>query len=315
MPVTTQHAPAQLLSLVLRFLQDIGAQKSAAALKKELDWKPTNGQGQSLLDIYQTHLSASKAEAETDSDDESSDDGIGGKVESKANGAAVAESSSEGDSSSSEESSSESESSSSEESSSESESSSSEESSSESESSSSEESSSESESSEDSDSDSDSSSSSDESSSESESEDAADKVKNGGSKLDSSSDAKQKAVKTSGPATKTNGANGKNGATAGGKRKRGVDEEEESPGPKKKKETEIQRFQRIKREEVDESLIVDNGYMAKGGAESGYGFKAHQDLIVTRGKGFRTEKNKKKKGSYRGGQIDTLSHSIKFEMD
>ena len=34
-----------------------------------------------------------------------------------------------------------------------------------------------------------------------------------------------------------------------------------------------------------------------------YGKRAHQDLIVTRGAGFRKEKNKKKKGSYRGGEI------------
>lgn len=53
--------------------------------------------------------------------------------------------------------------------------------------------------------------------------------------------------------------------------------------------------------------------MAKGGAVGSYGHKAHQDLIVTRGKGFRKEKDKKKRGSYRGGQIDFQSHSIKFE--
>jgi hypothetical protein len=34
-----------------------------------------------------------------------------------------------------------------------------------------------------------------------------------------------------------------------------------------------------------------------------YGAKAHKDLIVTRGAGFRKEKNKKKRGSYRGGEI------------
>src|SRR5688572_12364041 len=34
-----------------------------------------------------------------------------------------------------------------------------------------------------------------------------------------------------------------------------------------------------------------------------YGKKAHDDLIITRGAGFRKEKNKKKKGSYRGGEI------------
>ena len=36
---------------------------------------------------------------------------------------------------------------------------------------------------------------------------------------------------------------------------------------------------------------------------SDYGARASQDLIVTRGAGFRKEKNKKKRGSYRGGDI------------
>lgn len=34
-----------------------------------------------------------------------------------------------------------------------------------------------------------------------------------------------------------------------------------------------------------------------------YGARASRDLIVTRGAGFRKEKNKKKRGSYRGGEI------------
>ncbi|KAI9806618.1 MAG: hypothetical protein M1825_006075 [Sarcosagium campestre] len=45
-----------------------------------------------------------------------------------------------------------------------------------------------------------------------------------------------------------------------------------------------------------------------------YADRAHQDLIVTRGKGFTKEKNKKKRGSYRGGPIDTNSRKgIKFD--
>jgi hypothetical protein len=45
-----------------------------------------------------------------------------------------------------------------------------------------------------------------------------------------------------------------------------------------------------------------------------YADRAHQDLIVTRGKGFTKEKNKKKKGSYRGGPIDTAGgKGVKFE--
>ncbi|KAJ3738785.1 SRP40, C-terminal domain-containing protein, partial [Lentinula detonsa] len=46
--------------------------------------------------------------------------------------------------------------------------------------------------------------------------------------------------------------------------------------------------------------------------ENDYGAKAHADLIVTRGAGFRKEKNKKKRGSYKGGNITMESHSYKF---
>ena len=42
---------------------------------------------------------------------------------------------------------------------------------------------------------------------------------------------------------------------------------------------------------------------AKAGPSNDYGQKAHEDLIITRGAGFRKEKNKKKRGSYRGGEI------------
>lgn len=44
-----------------------------------------------------------------------------------------------------------------------------------------------------------------------------------------------------------------------------------------------------------------------------YGKRAHQDLIVTRGVGFRKEKNKKKRGSYRGGEITV--HFVCLEFD
>jgi len=61
--------------------------------------------------------------------------------------------------------------------------------------------------------------------------------------------------------------------------------------------------------------MKDMSYGAKGGASTGWGAKASADLIVTRGKGFTKEKNKKKRGSYRGGEIDQSSHSIKFQYD
>ncbi|KAI9851381.1 MAG: hypothetical protein M1838_003844 [Thelocarpon superellum] len=59
---------------------------------------------------------------------------------------------------------------------------------------------------------------------------------------------------------------------------------------------------------VDERL-ASNAYVPYDYAE-----RAHQDLIVTRGKGFTKEKNKKKRGSYRGGAIDVDGRKgIKFE--
>ncbi|KZS90040.1 hypothetical protein SISNIDRAFT_458377 [Sistotremastrum niveocremeum HHB9708] len=76
-------------------------------------------------------------------------------------------------------------------------------------------------------------------------------------------------------------------------------------------------FQRIKAEEVvfHDARLQDNSFSTKGGTENDYGARANQDLIVTRGAGFRKEKNKKKRGSYRGGEITMQSHSIKFNND
>lgn len=45
---------------------------------------------------------------------------------------------------------------------------------------------------------------------------------------------------------------------------------------------------------------IDNKYVSYD-----YADRAYKDLSVTRGKGFTKEKNKKKRGSYRGGAIDT----------
>ena len=43
--------------------------------------------------------------------------------------------------------------------------------------------------------------------------------------------------------------------------------------------------------------------MSQGTRADDYGAQANRDLLVTRGDGFRKEKNKKKRGSYRGGEI------------
>ncbi|KAF8205662.1 SRP40, C-terminal domain-containing protein, partial [Mycena galopus ATCC 62051] len=61
--------------------------------------------------------------------------------------------------------------------------------------------------------------------------------------------------------------------------------------------------------------LMDNRYEQKAAPSNDYGQRAHNDLIVTRGAGFRKEKNKKKRGSYRGGEITLESHSFKFEDD
>ncbi|KAJ4475717.1 SRP40, C-terminal domain-containing protein [Lentinula aciculospora] len=73
-----------------------------------------------------------------------------------------------------------------------------------------------------------------------------------------------------------------------------------------------ERFQRINPDKVPAHLIRDNRYENKAAPENDYGAKAHADLIVTRGAGFRKEKNKKKRGSYKGGNITMESHSYKF---
>ncbi|CAH7668770.1 SRP40, C-terminal domain-containing protein, partial [Phakopsora pachyrhizi] len=73
-------------------------------------------------------------------------------------------------------------------------------------------------------------------------------------------------------------------------------------------------FRRVKAEEIEvDPRLKDNSFLAKGGAQGSYGHKANMELMPTRGKAFTKEKNKKKRGSYRGGIIDTGVHSIKFD--
>lgn len=47
--------------------------------------------------------------------------------------------------------------------------------------------------------------------------------------------------------------------------------------------------------------------------EDGYGYKASAVLMQVRGKDFRHEKTKKKRGSYRGGTISMESNSFKYD--
>lgn len=52
---------------------------------------------------------------------------------------------------------------------------------------------------------------------------------------------------------------------------------------------------------------------AKAFGVDGYGAKASEKLMTVRGKDFRHEKTKKKRGSYRGGSITMDSNSFKYD--
>ncbi|XP_042016621.1 nucleolar and coiled-body phosphoprotein 1-like isoform X1 [Salvia splendens] len=84
--------------------------------------------------------------------------------------------------------------------------------------------------------------------------------------------------------------------------------------PKSSEPTTAKAFQRVKIDEVEfvDDRLQDNSYWAKDGAETGYGAKAQEVLGQVKGRGFRHEKTKRKRGSYRGGQMDLQSHSVKF---
>ncbi|KAK0709630.1 SRP40, C-terminal domain-containing protein [Lasiosphaeria miniovina] len=71
----------------------------------------------------------------------------------------------------------------------------------------------------------------------------------------------------------------------------------------------ITPFSRVRKDIQVDPRLASNAY-----AGHEWGQKAHEDLIVTKGKGFTKEKNKKKKGSYRGGPINTNAlGGIKFD--
>lgn len=77
----------------------------------------------------------------------------------------------------------------------------------------------------------------------------------------------------------------------------------------KKKQSE--RFNRIGG--VSSQNSKRNPAMEQTKSASNYGEKAAKDFDGIRGKAFKHAKNKKKRGSYKGGKIDMKSNSIKFE--
>ena len=82
-------------------------------------------------------------------------------------------------------------------------------------------------------------------------------------------------------------------------------EPELKPGQRK-------HFSRIDRSKVnfENSVLQDNTYK---GAAGTWGEKASEKLLQVRGKDFTKNKNKMKRGSYKGGSITLASGSYKFE--
>ena len=91
------------------------------------------------------------------------------------------------------------------------------------------------------------------------------------------------------------------------KRKRSASPTESKPEKQYKKQN--TPFQRVPKDTQVDPKMASNAYRSYDYAE-----RAHQDLSVTKGKGFTKEKNKKKRGSYKGGAIDVSGgKGIKFE--
>jgi len=96
-------------------------------------------------------------------------------------------------------------------------------------------------------------------------------------------------------------------------KKRKAEEEAEENLQKKQK---TERFQRIDPTKIaiTNEKLANNSYFAKGGES--WGAKAATDLEKTRGDRFRHEKTKKKRGTYRGGAINTTGvFSIPLDDD
>jgi len=78
---------------------------------------------------------------------------------------------------------------------------------------------------------------------------------------------------------------------------------------KKMKKAQNEPFSRIAKDIQVDPRFASNQYY-----NMDYSQRAHEDLIVTRGKGFTKEKNKKKRGSFKAGRIDThVDNSIYFD--
>jgi len=108
------------------------------------------------------------------------------------------------------------------------------------------------------------------------------------------------------------------GADAWKKRKRATEDPQEIVDVTTTAADGTRSTKRMKRENVpfsriDRDMVVNEKFASNRYVPYDYAEQAHRDLIVTKGKGFTKEKNKKKRGSYRGGLIDTTPRGIKFD--
>lgn len=88
------------------------------------------------------------------------------------------------------------------------------------------------------------------------------------------------------------------------------------PKRKKAEKRASSPFRRIREEEIKvDARVADNSFDAKRGAAGDWGERANEVLKFTKGKSFRHEKTKKKRGSYRGGSISVQVNSIKFDSE
>lgn len=84
---------------------------------------------------------------------------------------------------------------------------------------------------------------------------------------------------------------------------------------KKRKSGGAVPFKRVADDVSVNPRLQDNSFEAKVNSYGSWGEKANRDLKFTKGKSFRHEKTKKKRGTYKGGAIDTSVCSIKFDSD
>lgn len=94
------------------------------------------------------------------------------------------------------------------------------------------------------------------------------------------------------------------------------EETNNKPKKSKLKKGTSNSFRRVKEEEIviKKRELANNDFDAKQGAD-GYGKIANEILKFTKGKSFRHEKTKKKRGTYKGGPINMGVTSIKFDSD